>query len=209
LDERRRGRVFDGQGTANSRTSTSVVRPTTIHEHRVKRQAIAAREARRRNAWLYSGFRTVAFGVDDGQSRVTGDWTWRAWTRGERGRERASLGERGRQWREREGETGEEEATVSGSVHSAGASVGAIGGSGRTGSGVAAGTSGVGMVGSLPGAAFGWKGESREERRRTRRGCDGSTEYEQVLQQGGEETCVATVHMASRLAYRRREQVSD
>jgi hypothetical protein len=59
------------------------------------------------------------------------------------------------------------------------------------------------------GAAFGWKGESRKERRRTRRGCDGSTEYEQVLQQGGEETCVATVHMASRLAYRRREQVSD
>jgi hypothetical protein len=115
----------------------------------------------------------------------------------------------GHQWREREGETGEEEAAVSGSVHSAGASVGAVGGSGRTGSGVAAGTSGVGTVGSLPGAAFGWKGESREERRRTRRGCDGSTEYEQVLQQGGEETCVATVHMASRLAYRRREQVSD
>jgi hypothetical protein len=112
-----------------------------------------------------------------------------------RERERASLGERGRlgriyrgetaggkalggedkrpamnsidghQWREREGETGEEEAAVSGSVHSAGASVGAIGGLGRTGSGVAAGTSGVGTVGSLPGAAFGWKGSERAGKR--------------------------------------------
>jgi hypothetical protein len=73
----------------------SVVRPTTIHEHRVKRQAIAAREARPRNVWLYSGFRTVAFGVDDGQSRVTGDWTRRTWTRGERGRESERAWERG------------------------------------------------------------------------------------------------------------------
>ena len=50
----------------------------------------------------------------------------------------------GHQWREREGETGEEEAAVSGSVHSAGASVGAVGGSGRTGSGVAAGAQAMG-----------------------------------------------------------------
>jgi hypothetical protein len=51
---------------------------TTIREHRVERQAIAVREARRRDARLYNGFRMVAFGVDDGQSRVSGDWTRRA-----------------------------------------------------------------------------------------------------------------------------------
>ena len=78
----------DVAGPANSRQRRghqhrTVGRPADdstkiIRKHIVDRQAIAVREARRRDAQLYSGFSMVAFGVDDGQSRVSGDWTRRA-----------------------------------------------------------------------------------------------------------------------------------